>query len=90
MALTDNYKKLPTLNIYHHELNIIFSPKELFLEKGDKIFFFIAYSTHDYEGEWHIGNIFLEVILNGMEYLQAITNGYHLIVYEITYVAKKL
>ena len=60
LALTDNYKKLPTLNIYHHELDIIFSPKELFLEKGDKIFFFIAYSTHDYEGEWHIGNIFLE------------------------------
>lgn len=60
LALTDNYKKLPTLNLLLNNYNISFTPQELFIENGDKIFFFIAYNKHAYEGDWYIGNIFLE------------------------------
>ena len=60
LALTDNYKKLPNLIIYHHTFNLTFTPKELFLEKGDKVYFFIAQNSKLYDDEWHIGNILLE------------------------------
>ena len=61
LALSDNYKKLPTLNLYGFKLgtNITFTPKELFLEKDDKLYFFIAYDSHK-DDEWHLGNIFLQ------------------------------
>lgn len=61
LELTDNYKKLPTLNMYGYRLgvNITFTPKELFLEKDDKIYFFIAYNSN-LNDEWHMGHIFLE------------------------------
>ena len=61
LALTDNYKKLPTLNLYGYQLgiNLTFTPKDLFLEKGEKLFFFIAYNFNK-GNEWHMGNIFLE------------------------------
>ena len=61
LELTDNYKKLPVLNLFgrNHEVNITFTPKELFIEKDDTLFFFIAYNKHK-EEEWNFGSIFLE------------------------------
>ena len=61
LELTDNYKKLPTLNMYGYRLgvNITFTPKELFIEKEDRIYFFIAYDFN-LNDEWHMGHIFLE------------------------------
>jgi len=43
LALTDNYKKLKTLKLeFSHLLdNITFTPQELFLEKDNKLYFFI-------------------------------------------------
>lgn len=63
LELTDNYKKLPTLDFFSYELgiNITFKPKELFLEIDDRIYFFIGYKTSlDYDEECFMGNIFLE------------------------------
>ena len=64
LKLTDNYKKLPTLNLFGYRLgvNITFTPKELFLEKEDKIYFYIAYNSHE-EEDWYMGTIFFEKYL---------------------------
>ena len=61
LKLTDNYKKLPTLNLYGYHLgvNITFTPKELFLEKGDYVYFYIGYDSHN-EEDWYMGSIFVE------------------------------
>ena len=61
IEITDNYKKLPTLNLYGYKLgiNITFTPKDLFLEKDDKIYFYIAYNQRQND-DWYMGSIFLE------------------------------
>ena len=61
LELTDNYKKLPAFNIFSasNEANITFSAKDLFIEKDDKIYFFIAFDGHK-EDEWNIGSILSE------------------------------
>ena len=61
LELTDNYKKLPELNLYGYRIgfNITFTPQELFLEKDDKIYFLIGYN-HFKNNEWNIGTIFFE------------------------------
>ena len=61
LELTDNYKKLPDLNLFgfNFGFNITFTAKELFLEKDDKVYFLIGYSTKS-NFEWEMGNVFLE------------------------------
>ena len=61
LSLTDNYKKLPNLDLFAHRfgVNFTFTPKDLFLEKDDKLYFYIAYNSHRNE-EWEMGTIFLE------------------------------
>ena len=61
LEMTDNYKKLPTLNLFGYRLgvNITFTPQDLFIEKGDNIYFYIAYDSKN-EEDWYIGTIFLE------------------------------
>ena len=60
LDVTDNYKKLPTINFEGPlQINITFVPKDLFIEKDDKIFFLIAYDGHR-EDDWYFGNIFLQ------------------------------
>lgn len=62
--LTENYKKLPELKLFGINIgfNITFSGKELFIEKDEKVYFLIGYSTKsDYE--WQMGNVFLQKYL---------------------------
>ena len=61
LQLTDNYKKLPKFILYGYQLegNLTFEAKDLFLEKDDKVYFFIAYNSHKND-EWNMGSIFFE------------------------------
>lgn len=61
LELTDNYKKLPDLNLFGINIgfNITFKAKELFVEKDDKVYFLIGYSTKS-NFDWQMGNVFLE------------------------------
>lgn len=64
LSLTDNYKKLPNFTIFLKErYNITFSPKDLFLEKGDYIYFFIRElrpRDHRKDVKFSIGSILFE------------------------------
>ena len=68
LELTDNYKKLPDLNLfgYRFGINITFTPQDLFIEKGDYVYFYIAYDSHNDE-DWNIGTIFEEKYLTVFE-----------------------
>ena len=61
LSLTNNYKKLPNFILYGYQLegNLTFSAKDLFLEKDDKVYFFIAFDSHKTD-EWNMGSIFFE------------------------------
>ena len=61
LELTDNYKKLPDLNLFGINIgfNITFKAKELFVEKDDIVYFLIGYSTKS-DFDWQMGNVFLE------------------------------
>ena len=61
LQLTDNYKKLPKFILYGYQLdgNLTFEAKDLFLEKDDKVYFFIAHNSHKND-EWNMGSIFFE------------------------------
>ena len=60
LTLTDNYKNLPTISFFGElQINITFTPKDLFIEKDDKIYFLIAYDEHR-DTDWYFGNIFLQ------------------------------
>ena len=60
LSLTDNYKKLPTLNFAGTlGINITFVPKDLFIEKNDKLYFLIGCDSYN-DDEWYFGNIFLQ------------------------------
>ena len=59
LTLTDNYKKLPTINFEGYlQINITFVPKDLFIEKDNKLYFLIAYDEK--RDNWYFGNIFLQ------------------------------
>ena len=60
LSLTDNYKKLKDFTIYLSEVkqNISFTPKELFIEKGDYVYFFIREDRK--KDSYSIGSILLE------------------------------
>ena len=64
LQLTDNFKKLPNLNLYGYKLgiNLTFTPQELFLEKNDNLYFYIAYSVQEND-DWYMGTIFFEKYL---------------------------
>jgi hypothetical protein len=68
LELTDNYKKLPNLDLFGYRLglNVTFTPQDLFIEKGDYVYFYIAYDTHNDE-DWNIGTIFEEKYLTVFE-----------------------
>ena len=61
LQLTDNLKKLPNLDLFGYRLgiNITFTPQDLFIEKGDNLYFYIAYDEHALD-DWYIGTILLE------------------------------
>ena len=52
---------MPTFNIFSstNEANLTFSAKDLFLERDDKIYFFISYDWHK-DDQWVFGSILLE------------------------------
>ena len=64
LKLTDNYKKLPNLDLFSNKfgVNITFTPHDLFVEKDNKLYFYIAYNSHKDE-DWGIGTIFMEKYL---------------------------
>ena len=52
---------MPTLNLFGYRLgiNITFTPQDLFIEKGDYLYFYVAYDEHALD-DWYIGTILLE------------------------------
>ena len=69
LELTDNYKKLDNLVLFLNNVheNITFTPKDLFLEKDDYMYFFVRVDISppigedEYENvEFSIGTILLE------------------------------
>ena len=43
-------------------INLTFTPQELFLEKNDNLYFYIAYSAQEND-DWYMGTIFFEKYL---------------------------
>ena len=71
LELTDNFKKLPNLDLFGHQfgVNFTFTPKDLFLEKDDKLYFYIGYNSYK-KDQWVMGTIFLEkyiIVFNNNE-----------------------
>ena len=59
---TNNYKILPDFNFHSADLhlNITFTPKELFREYNNTLFFLVGHDTQIESDEWFIGTILLQ------------------------------
>ena len=62
LKITNDYKILPELTFYSSELhlNITFSPRELFRDYNNTLFFLVGHDTQIEADEWFIGTILLQ------------------------------